>query len=143
MLAAGPVMQAALWTIVLIGMSVALVFGLLAIRRWMVGANDRGAGGITLAELREMVRTGVISAEEYERAREAAIRVAQRAIEERTPAAPLDSAGRISDNRHRRADGAFGMNPGGTGRIPPANREPDRKPPSPPSGGQESGGPDR
>lgn len=132
-----------MWAIVLIGMSVLLVFGLLALRRWMIGGDDSSGGDLTLAELREMVRTGVISAEEFERAREAAIRVAQAAIRERTPPAPLDSGGAVSHNRNSRTGVASEEIQGGTGRTTPANRLPERKPRSEPPGGQESGEADR
>lgn len=143
-LAASPVVQAALWAVVLILMSVGMVAGLFAIRKWMVGSDDAsGNAGLTLAELREMARTGVISQEEFERARDAAIRVARAMGSDRSPAAPLDSSARISQTPLSRTGGMSEENHGGTGRAPPANRLPERKPRSAPPGGQESGEPDR
>lgn len=143
-LGASPVVQAALWAVALILMSVGLVAGLFAIRRWMVGSeNSSGNAGLTLAELREMARTGVISPEEFERARDAAIRVARAVGRDRTPDTTVDSGARISQTPLSRTGGMSEENHGGTGRAPPANRLPERKPRSAPPGGQESGEPDR
>jgi hypothetical protein len=143
-LGASPVVQAALWAVVLILMSVGLVAGLFALRKWMVGSGDTsGNSGLTLAELREMARTGVISQEEFERAREAAIRVAQRSGRDRSSEPTLDSGARISQTPLSRTGGMSEEFHGGTGRAPPANRLPERKPRSHPPGGQESGQPDR
>lgn len=143
-LGASPVLQAALWAAVLILMSVGMVAGLFALRKWMVGSDDAsGNAGLTLAELREMARTGVISQEEFERAREAAIRVARAVGRDRNADATLDSAARISHTPLSPTGGMSEENHGGTGRAPPANRLPERKPRSGPPEGQESGQPDR
>ncbi|MBL0920540.1 MAG: SHOCT domain-containing protein [Phycisphaerales bacterium] len=145
MLAVSPVLQAAFWAAVLIAMSAGLVLGLMALRRWMVGSGGgMSSGGLTLAELRDLAQRGVISPEEFERAREVAIRAAQASLENRvTRGGTLDSGARGSHTPFSRPGGLSEDDRGGTGRAPPANRLPERKPRPAPPGGEESGGPDR
>ena len=77
--------------IALIVVVIVLIVAVQALRRWMStsDADEAPAAGFSLSALRQLVKDGKMTPEEFERAKAQIVQATQRAAERRLPPAPL------------------------------------------------------